>query len=63
MTKTKLKFTKDCGQSKPNKKSPKNEDVPRKDYNPKILMDELPTKKNKKMTIVWHDNCMFCNHN
>ena len=41
----KLNFTKDCGQATPNRKAPKNEDVPRKNYNPKEMMDKLPTKK------------------
>lgn len=41
----KLKFTRECGQATPNRKAPKNEDVPRKNYNPKEMMDKLPTKK------------------
>lgn len=40
-----LEFTNDSGQDKPNKKAPKNPDVPRKNYDPKSLMDNLPPKK------------------
>lgn len=42
-----LKFTRDCGQTKPNTKTPKNPDVPRKNYDPKNLMNTLPTKNKK----------------
>ena len=42
-----LKLTRDCGQDKANKKAPKNPDVPRKNYDPKSLMDSLPIKKKK----------------
>ena len=42
-----VKFTRDCGQDKPNKKAPNNPDVPRKNYDPKSLMDTPPTKKKK----------------
>lgn len=42
-----LNFTRDCGQTKPNTKAPKNPDVPRKNYDPKKLMDSLPIKNKK----------------
>ena len=45
MKPVKVKFTSECRQSKPNKKAPNNPDIPRKNYNPKELMDELPKKK------------------
>ena len=44
-----LKFTSDSRQDKPDKKAPNNPDVPRKNYDPKSLMDSLPHKKNGRI--------------
>ena len=41
----KVKFTRECGQATPNRKAPKNEDVPRKNYNPKEMMDKFNEKQ------------------